>query len=165
MRWDRLVTLGAAVATCVALAGCGGGTGGSAATVSVRDVPGAGTVLVDAAGRTLYFTEQDSGGQVRCVAECASTWVPLTVPDGTIPTGGPGVTGALAVIARPDGGNQVTYDGRPLYTFAADGGAGRSTGNGTRDSFGGVDFVWHAAPASGSGSPVPDTGGGNGAGY
>jgi predicted lipoprotein with Yx(FWY)xxD motif len=165
MRWDKVVTLGAAVAACVALAGCGGGTGGSGATVSARDVPGAGTVLVDPAGRTLYFTDQDSAGQIRCVAECVSAWVPLTVPSGTIPTGGAGVTGALAVLARPDGGNQVTYDGRALYTFAADGGAGKSTGNGVRDSFGGVDFVWHAAPAAGSGSGPADTGGDNGFGY
>ena len=165
MRWGRVVALGAAAAACVALAGCGGGTGGAAATVSARDVPGAGTVLVDAAGRTLYFTDQDGGGQIRCVADCVSAWVPLTVPTGTIPTGGAGVNGALAVLARPDGGNQVTYDGRPLYTFAADGGAAKSTGNGVRDKFGGVDFVWHAAPAAGSGSPAPDTGGDNGFGY
>jgi len=165
MRWDRVLTLGAAVAACVALVGCGGGTGGAGATVSARDVPGAGTVLVDAAGRTLYFTDQDSGGRIRCVAECVSAWVPLTVPTGTIPTGGAGVTGALAVLTRPDGGNQVTYDGRPLYTFGADGGAGRSAGNGVRDSFGGVDFLWHAAPAAGSGSPAPDAGGGDVGGY
>jgi predicted lipoprotein with Yx(FWY)xxD motif len=165
MRWDRVLTLGAAVAACVALAGCGGGTGGAGATVSARDVPGAGTVLVDAAGRTLYFTDQDSGGQIRCVAECVSAWVPLTVPTGTIPTAGAGVTGALAVLARPDGGNQVTYDGRPLYTFAADGDAGKSTGNGVRDNFGGVDFLWHAAPAAGSGSAPPDAGGGDVGGY
>ncbi len=165
MRWDRMVALGAAVAACVALAGCGGGTGGSGATVSARNVPGAGTVLVDAAGRTLYFADQESGGTIRCVAECVTAWVPLTVPKGTIPTGGAGVNGTLAVLARPDGGNQVTYDGRPLYTFAADGGSGRSGGNGVRDSFGGTDFVWHAAPAAGSGSTPPDTGGDNGFGY
>jgi predicted lipoprotein with Yx(FWY)xxD motif len=164
MRAARVVALGAAVAAFAVLSGCGGGTGGAGATVSARDLPGVGTVLVDAAGRTLYVTDQETDGRIACVAECASAWVPLTVPTGTIPTGGAGVTGAVAAVTRPDGANQVTVDGRPLYTFAADGGPGRSAGNGVRDSFGGTDFVWHAA-AAGSGSPPADTGGGNGGGY
>lgn len=165
MQADRLVTLAAAAAVCAVLAGCGGGTGGAGATVSARDLPGVGTVLVDRAGRTLYFTDQETGGAIRCVAECAAAWVPLTVAQGTIPAGGAGVAGSLAVVTRPDGTNQVTYDGRPLYTSAADGGAGRAAGNGVRDSFGGTDFVWHAAAAAGSASAVPDTGGDNGFGY
>jgi predicted lipoprotein with Yx(FWY)xxD motif len=165
MRADRLVTLGAAGAACAVLAGCGGGTGGVGATVSARDLPGVGTVLVDPAGRTLYFTDQETGGGIRCVADCAAAWVPLTVAKGTIPAGGAGVTGSLAVVTRPDGSNQVTYDGRPLYTFAADGGAGRAGGNGVRDSFGGTDFVWHAVAAAGSASAPTDAGGDNGFGY
>ena len=164
MRADRVVALGAAVAAFAVLAGCGGGTGGAGATVSARDLPGVGTVLVDRAGRTLYFADQETGGRIVCLAECVSAWVPLTVATGTIPTGGAEVTGSLAVVSRPDGGNQVTYDGRPLYTFAADGGAGRAAGNGVRDKFGGTDLVWHAAAAAGSGSAAPG-GGDNGFGY
>jgi predicted lipoprotein with Yx(FWY)xxD motif len=148
---------GAAVALSM-LAACATGTDG--VTVDVRDLPGIGGALVDASGRTLYVTDRESDGTVRCVADCVSTWVPLTVPAGTIPTGGAGVTGALATVTRPDGANQVTYNGLPLYTFTPDGGVGKSTGNGVRDSFGGADFVWRAATATGSAPPPPDNGGG-----
>jgi predicted lipoprotein with Yx(FWY)xxD motif len=93
------------------------------------------------------------------------SWVPLTVSAGTIPTGGAGVTGVLATVTRPDGSNQVTYDGRPLYTFTPDGGPGKSGGNGARDSFGGTDFLWHAVAISGSAPPPPPDNGGGPGGY
>jgi predicted lipoprotein with Yx(FWY)xxD motif len=165
MRAARVLGVGAAAAALAVVAACGGGTGGSGTTVSARDVAGVGTALVDAGGRTLYFADQESDGTIRCVGDCLSSWVPLTVSTGTIPSAGAGVTGVLATVTRPDGGNQVTYDGRPLYTFTPDGGAGQSRGNGVRDRFGGTDFVWHAAAASGSGSAPADTGGDNGFGY
>jgi predicted lipoprotein with Yx(FWY)xxD motif len=140
------------------LAACSGSTG--PVTVNERDLPGTGSVLVDTSGRTLYTTDREADGTVRCVAGCVDTWIPLTVPPGTIPSGGAGVTGVLATVARPDGANQVTYNGRPLYTFAPDGGAGKTGGNGVHDSFGGTDFVWQAATAAGSPPPPADNGGG-----
>jgi predicted lipoprotein with Yx(FWY)xxD motif len=164
MRAAGVLMVGAAAAALAVVAACGGGTGASAPTVSAREVPGAGTALVDAGGRTLYFADQEADGTIRCVGDCLSVWVPLTVSTGTIPTAGTGVGGTLATVARPDGGNQVTYDGRPLYTFAPDGGAGRSGGNGVRDRFGTTDFLWHAAPASGS-APAPPAGDGGPGGY
>jgi predicted lipoprotein with Yx(FWY)xxD motif len=165
MRRRRVLGLGTAAAALALVAACGGGTGGSGATVSARDLPGVGTVLVDSAGRTLYVSDQETAGTIRCVGDCVSLWVPLTVSTGTIPSAGGGVGGVLATLTRPDGGNQVTYGGRPLYTFAPDGGPGKSGGNGVRDSFAGTDFVWHAAAVSGSDSPPADTGGDNGGGY
>jgi predicted lipoprotein with Yx(FWY)xxD motif len=111
--------VGAGTVALSLLVACSGGTG--PATVTVRDLPGIGTTLVDPSGKTLYTTDRETDGTVRCVAECVATWVPLTVPTGAIPTGGAGVTGVLATVARPDGANQVTYNGRPLYTFVPDG--------------------------------------------
>jgi predicted lipoprotein with Yx(FWY)xxD motif len=168
VRWDRKLGLGAAGAALAMVAGCGGGTGGSSGaggtTVSARDIPGVGSTLVDPAGKTLYFSDQEADGQVKCVADCLSFWLPMTVSTGAVPTAGTGVGGRLATVVRPDGSAQVTYDGKPLYTFTQDGGVGKAGGNGFRDSFGGVDFVWHAAAASGSASGPADTGG-NGYGY
>jgi predicted lipoprotein with Yx(FWY)xxD motif len=168
VRWSRMVGTGGAGVALALLVGCGGGTGGPAGaggvTVSAREIPGVGSSLVDSAGRTLYFADQETGGQIRCVSDCLRFWLPLTVSGGTTPTGGAGVGGVLAAVSRPDGSSQVTYDGKPLYTFTEDGGAGKAGGNGFKDSFGGVDFVWHAAAVSGSAPASADTGG-SGYGY
>ena len=165
MRWDRALYVGVAGTALAVLVGCGGGTGGTAGsssgtTVTARDIPSVGSTLVDSIGRTLYFADQEAGGQVKCTGDCATFWLPLTVPTGTIPSAGAGVGGSLAVIDRPDGSRQVTYDGKPLYSFTHDGGAGTALGNGFRDSFGGVEFLWHVAVASGSAPTPADTGGG-----
>ncbi|TMD19246.1 MAG: hypothetical protein E6J07_05525 [Chloroflexi bacterium] len=58
-----------------------------------------------------------------------TTWPPLTIPAGTTPTGGPGVTGQLGTITRSDGSLQVTYKGMPLYFFHSDAQAGDTKGN------------------------------------
>jgi predicted lipoprotein with Yx(FWY)xxD motif len=87
------------------------------------------TILVNSAGLTLYTYANDTSGSSNCTGSCASVWPPLTLTSGT-PTGGSGVTGTLATITRSDGTKQVTYNGKPLYTFASDGSAGKATGDG-----------------------------------
>jgi predicted lipoprotein with Yx(FWY)xxD motif len=177
LRWNRLVGVGGAAVALAVLVGCGGsgGSGGSTAaggaTVSARNIPGVGSTLVNSDGMTLYFADQETGGQIKCVSDCLKFWQPLNVPGGTTPTAGAGVGGTLATISRPDGASQVTYDGKPLYAFTQDG-AGKAAGNGFKDSFGGVEFVWHAAAVSGAAPAGPtsaptatDNGGGNGYGY
>jgi predicted lipoprotein with Yx(FWY)xxD motif len=139
------------LAAAVLLGGCGGGDAadGSAAddaTVSVARVGGVGDVLVDADGSALYASEQESGA-VRCVDGCAAIWIPLTV-EGE-PVAGEGVDGALAVVERPDGTRQVTYDGKPLYSFVEDTGEGTVTGNGLSDDFAGTAFTWHVMTPAG----------------
>jgi predicted lipoprotein with Yx(FWY)xxD motif len=148
----------AAAAAALALAACGSGgsgsspAGGSAATVTAHSVSGIGTVLADSTGRTLYFADQESGSTIQCTGECARVWIPLAVSAGTTPTAGTGVDGTLATLTRPDGLVQVTYNGKPLYTFSFDSSAGDTSGNGVSDAFGGMSFVWHAATASGAAS-------------
>jgi len=177
MRWSRMVGVGVggAGAALAVLVACGGGSGGSTgasgATVSAQNIAGVGSTLVNSDGKTLYFADQETGGQIKCVSDCLKFWQPLTLPGGTNPTAGTGVGGALAMVSRPDGSSQVTYDGKPLYAFTQEG-AGKASGNGFKDRFGGVNFEWHAAAVSGaapagptSGPTATDTGGGTGYGY
>jgi predicted lipoprotein with Yx(FWY)xxD motif len=53
------------------------------------------------------------------------------------------VTGTIGTITRSDGTKQVTLDGRPLYTYSGDTGAGTVTGQG-------VKGIWWAVSPSGA---------------
>jgi predicted lipoprotein with Yx(FWY)xxD motif len=113
-------------------------------------VPGVGSSLVNSSGRTLYFAEAETSGTIQCIDQCVRFWIPLTVPAGSSPTKDTSVTGTITLINRPDGQQQVAYDGKPLYTFTQDTGPGQATGNGFTDGFNGTTFVWHAATVSGA---------------
>jgi predicted lipoprotein with Yx(FWY)xxD motif len=133
------VGIAAAVA---ATGGNGGASGTRGATVAAKRLPGAGLVLVDAKGRALYRSDQELNGMVLCKGACLSFWQPLTVT-GT-PKKAASLAGKLAVVKRPDGARQVTYNGRLLYTFKLDK-AGKVTGDGFKDAFGGQKFTWRVA--------------------
>jgi predicted lipoprotein with Yx(FWY)xxD motif len=83
-------------------------------------------------GMTVYYFEKDvqGSGTSACLTGCITKWPALTVPAGTTPTGGTGVTASkLGTITRPDDGTlQVTYDGKPLYFFSGDTKPGDSNG-------------------------------------
>src|SRR5438094_4954676 len=130
------------------LAACGGASSGTAATASpsasatpsptagaapvvlAQNVGTMGTILVAASNNhTVYTFDSDTPGVSKCSGGCATTWPPLTVPAGTTPTAGPGVTGQLGTITRSDGSLQVTYKGMPLYFFHSDAQAGDTKGN------------------------------------
>jgi predicted lipoprotein with Yx(FWY)xxD motif len=120
-------------------------TGGD--TVMTASVDGVGTVLVDSNGNALYSPSQEANGMIRCTGSCAQIWKPLTAT-GT-PTGSADVTGKLGTVKRPDGTEQVTLDGAPVYTFTEDS-PGKVNGDGFHDSFGGKDFTWHVISVGGS---------------
>jgi predicted lipoprotein with Yx(FWY)xxD motif len=156
----KLPTYAAIVAGALALAACGSNGDGngdpsSAAastagsqTLSVERVDGLGDILVDElTGLALYAADEEATGQVLCVDACEAFWSPLEPGEGT-PTTEPGVAD-LGVITRPDGTQQVTADGRPLYTFTQDS-PGQVTGDGFSDDFGGQHFTWHAVQADGA---------------
>jgi predicted lipoprotein with Yx(FWY)xxD motif len=95
------------------------------------------TVLVDLKGLTLYSLSAETNGKFICKGSCLRDWHPLVVAAGVKPTGP--VT--LGTIKRPDNGRrQVTFDGRPLYTFDEDAKAGDAKGQGIKDV-----GTWHAA--------------------
>jgi predicted lipoprotein with Yx(FWY)xxD motif len=88
------------------------------------------TVLVNRSGLTLYALSVERRGRFVCTdSDCLSLWTPLTVRRGTKPRG---TVGSLATIRRPDGKTQVTYKGKPLYTFYEDS-RGDANGEGVKD--------------------------------
>ena len=92
-----------------------------------------GKFLTGKDGMTLYIFKKDTPGKSVCNGDCAANWPPLLVSAGKSPKAEDGVTGALATIKRDDGTDQVTYNGAPLYYFAADKAAGDTTGQGVGD--------------------------------
>jgi predicted lipoprotein with Yx(FWY)xxD motif len=109
----------------------------------------AGSLLANLRGRTLYSLSVEKHGKFICTGGCLSIWHPLVVPKGVKPTG----PVALGTVQRPEGKTQVTYRGRPLYSFAEDTKAGQTNGEGIKDV-----GTWHAATASAKGatSPAPE---------
>jgi predicted lipoprotein with Yx(FWY)xxD motif len=141
------------------LSACGGGSDSSAdssapnadasQTVSVDAVDGVGDVLVDTEGAALYAANEEANGMVVCVDSCTTIWDPVTVSDGDKPTADSGLADELGTVQRPEGTQQITFDGRPLYRFAEDPSPGTVTGNGFADTFGSQAFTWHVVTPSG----------------
>ncbi len=102
-----------------------------------------GAHLVDGEGFTLYLFDNDAPGVSNCTGDCLANWPPLTVED--TPVAGEGVDGdLLGTIEREDDGTvQVTYDGQPLYFWAADTAPGDVDGQGVND-------VWWVVAPDGS---------------
>ncbi len=129
-------------------------------TVSERTI-GSQQVLTNSAGLTMYWFAIDTSTASKCTGSCATYWPPVKGPL----TAGSGVTGTLGTITRSDGSTQATYDGHPLYTYAADGAPGQAKGNGLNLSGG----VWYEMTVSGStpaaGAGASPTSGGGGYGY
>jgi predicted lipoprotein with Yx(FWY)xxD motif len=167
----RVAAAFALLAAALALAACGGGGGSGATaatgsgmtsssgdTVSAASVSGS-QVLVDSKGQALYSPDQEKSGKIMCTGSCTSIWAPLMASGNAKPTASSDA-GTVGTVKRPDGGEQVTIDGKPLYTFTQEG-PNEVTGDGFEDSFGGRSFTWHViAPGGGSGL----SGGGSGSG-
>ena len=100
---------------------------GEALAVSSTDL---GDIITDAEGATLYIFKPDEQGDPTCFDDCAANWPPLT----TEVSAGAGLDASLLGQAdRGDGTMQVTYNGWPLYYFAADAAPGDINGQGVGD--------------------------------
>jgi predicted lipoprotein with Yx(FWY)xxD motif len=129
------------------------------AVVAARHLSGIGTALVNSTGMTIYTPKSPAevNGNIKCTGSCLSFWFPVTAssPDPAAS----GLPGKLGTIHLPDGKTQLTYDGRPLYTFRLDTSPGQAHGNNYTDSFNGTTFTWQVVTASGkpagAGSPAP----------
>ncbi len=153
---------GAAALAALTAVGCGAAAAGTGTEAMARAPHGAAqkavaktarnpalheTVLVTRAGMTLYSLSAETHGRFICTnASCLSLWTPLVVKHRVRPTG----VGMLATVKRPDGRTQVTYRGRPLYTFNEDRRPGDAEGNGFKDV-----GTWLAASATSSVRAAP----------
>jgi predicted lipoprotein with Yx(FWY)xxD motif len=107
---------------------------------------GGATVLTNAKGFTLYSFAPDTPTTSKCNGACAQFWPPVKGPATAS-----GVKGTFGTIKRSDGSTQATFDGHPLYTFAADTAPGQAKGNGLNEEGG----VWHEITTSGAAAPAP----------
>jgi len=168
-----IAAVGAVAAGALAVAGCGGTSGGqhaaaygapspttsassagAGASSSASSSGGAsvslassklGRILVDSKGQTLYLFQADAGSVSTCNGACASAWPPLTTTGK--PIAGPGVSASkLGTTKRSDGSTEVTYNGHPLYTFVGDSSPGQTTGQGNT----GFGAEWDVLSAAGN---------------
>jgi predicted lipoprotein with Yx(FWY)xxD motif len=99
----------------------------------------AGPALAGENGLTLYIHTQEGTGTIACTEGCLDNWPPLT---GAVEAGDADAA-LLGTIMRPDGIEQVTYNGFPLYYFAGDAAEGEATGEG-------LNGVWFIADPAGN---------------
>jgi predicted lipoprotein with Yx(FWY)xxD motif len=171
----RVLMAAGAVASALLLAACGStaSTSSGSAPSSSPTAPVAatgallatastplGSILVDGKGMTVYLFAADTPGHSACSGSCATYWPPVPAP-ATLPATLTGVTGTLGEITRTDGSKQLTVNGWPVYTYAADSAAGMASGQGKNLSGG---LWWVLSPSgtavktsAGASSPSPST--------
>jgi predicted lipoprotein with Yx(FWY)xxD motif len=121
--------------------------GSSAAVKTARNTSLGATVLVNSQGMTLYHLSGEQRGRFICTSSaCVGIWHPLTVAKGGAPSG----AASLGTVKRPDGTEQVTYKGMPLYTFAQDTHEGEAKGQGIKDV-----GTWSAVTTSSTARSAP----------
>lgn len=77
--------------------------------------------------RSQYMLSYDPEGSSTCTGPCTAIWPPLLTNREAAAGTGVQQTG-LGILHRPDGTNQVTYFGHPVYYYAPDLAAGAASG-------------------------------------
>jgi predicted lipoprotein with Yx(FWY)xxD motif len=156
-----LVALSGVAGVALLATACGGSSayraGGAPPTTGATVAPttasavdlansGLGPILADSQGRSLYLFEADTSPTSTCTsAGCVAEWPPLIA--GGPPQAGTGLAaGKLGRTTRPDGQQQVTYGGHPLYYFAGDSQPGTTAGQGLTDNGG----LWYVVRTDGT---------------
>ncbi|MBB1154623.1 COG4315 family predicted lipoprotein [Amycolatopsis dendrobii] len=136
-------------------------SGGGTTAAPPAAPPAAPTHLTDSKGDTIYLFAADHDGQSACAASCASYWPPVAA--GTPLAGA--AKGSVGSITRPDGSQQETLGGHPLYRYIGDKSAGQANGQGLNLNGG---LWWMVASdgtaittATASSAPASGYGGGN----
>jgi predicted lipoprotein with Yx(FWY)xxD motif len=159
-----MLTLAGSALAIVALAGCSSPTTAppaddSGSTSAPSDQPAAaldattvttslGEIVVDGQGMTAYYFDKDTpdSGSSACTDACATLWPAIESSSETPNI--EGITGEVATITGVDGGNQITINGRPIYTYAQDAAPGDVNGQGFKD-------VWWVVSPSGEELKAP----------
>jgi len=151
-----------APATSPAPSAAAGSSSSGAVKTAANSTLGA-TVLTDAGGMTLYRLSGEQGGKFICTSSaCLRVWHPFAASASSTTSGG---VGSLGTVKRPDGSEQVTYKGMPLYSFAEDQ-PGDAKGQGLKDVGTwnavtvGAATTTAATPAPASQSPPAESSGG-----
>jgi predicted lipoprotein with Yx(FWY)xxD motif len=113
----------------------------AAPTISVRSTA-YGKILVNGKGDTLYLWAKDKNDKSACSGGCLAVW-PFVLISGK-PTAGSGVNAKLLGTIKVKGGNEVTYNKHPLYTYVSDVKPGIISGEGNK-SFGAPWWVLSTA--------------------
>ena len=109
---------------------------GSAPSLEVGTSEQWGEHLVTADGMSVYLYVLDEDGELACVDACVNNWPPVLAEEGGEPTLGEGLDPELlGTVERPDGAEQLTYGGHPLYTFRRDTEAGHTRGQALGNQF------------------------------
>ena len=113
-------------------------TAGAALAVAGSEL---GDIVVDGRGMTVYIFDRDTpgSGASACTGECLVEWPPVTTDTSTPQVAGVG--GEIGTIPGPDGTQQITVNGWPLYFYVDDTAPGEVDGQGE----GGVWWVLDAA--------------------
>jgi predicted lipoprotein with Yx(FWY)xxD motif len=113
-----------------------------------------GTLITAIDGRTAYYFQPDKNSSAAhaksstCYNACATVWPPV-LATATPSASGSAKASLIGLTKRTDGTMQVTYNGLPLYYYAADQKAGQVTGNHLHDGFG----FWGGLLANGHDTP------------
>ncbi len=130
--------------------------------------PQLGPIVTDATGFTLYRFTRDTAQPPAsaCEGDCAKLWPPVPAAGATVPQGL--AASLLGSLKRPDGIDQLTVAGIPVYRYAKDTKPGQVTGQGVggtwfatlpEEGLPGLDGVLEAITGGGA-----QNGGGNGGG-
>jgi predicted lipoprotein with Yx(FWY)xxD motif len=148
-RGMKIISTGIALLATMLLAACGGG-GSTTSTLPSRS-PGVtvlstavidgGPAFVNGAQHAVYTFDSDTTNHSNCTGQCAGVWPPLAPPSVTLAP-------PWAAFARSDGSQQLSDNGKPLYTFTGDTAPDVANGNG-------LNGFHLARPAAGSGNGVP----------
>jgi predicted lipoprotein with Yx(FWY)xxD motif len=117
------------------------------------------TILVTAGGLPLYFYRPDTATRSLVTGGLAQLWPPVT----SAAPADSGVSGKLTVL-KDAHGDQVAYNGHPLYTFADDH-AGQVTGQGVQDFFVATPGLAPISTSATPAGPAPAAPSGSGLGY
>jgi predicted lipoprotein with Yx(FWY)xxD motif len=78
-----------------------------------------GAILATPKQQALYTWNAERDFKIHCTRACAQAWPPLIVrTKASVPRHIRGSSGTLGTVHRPDGRLQVTFNRRPVYTYA-----------------------------------------------